>query len=177
MTIEFEAWPKISRTNPLLVTITEKINGTNACVAINENTEEIVAQSRNRIITPDNDNYGFAKWVETNKEDLYINLGDGHHFGEWAGLGIQKNPNKLDRKKFFLFNTYRWGVDRPKCCDVVPILYTGELGANTVEVLLEGLVKEGSMIGGEAEGVVVYSHAHNSYTKCTIGCNEGKWGK
>jgi hypothetical protein len=34
MTIEFQAWPKIQRLDKNIVTITEKIDGTNACVIV-----------------------------------------------------------------------------------------------------------------------------------------------
>ena len=104
--VEFKAWEKIPRENPFTVTITEKIDGTNACIIIMDG-EIVGVQSRKRLITVLEDNYGFAKWVEYNKKDL-LGLGDGYHYGEWAGLGIQGNPHKLDKKHFFLFNTFRW---------------------------------------------------------------------
>ena len=100
--IEFKAWNKIPRENPFRATITEKINGTNACIIIQDGSV-VGAQSRKRLITPDDDNFGFAAWVEKNSEALEA-LGDGYHYGEWAGPGIQKNPHALDEKQFFLFN-------------------------------------------------------------------------
>ena len=64
----FRKWPKIPRTNPFRATITEKIDGTNSCIMIEEaitgsiSSLQIVGiQSRNRLITPDDDNFGFAK--------------------------------------------------------------------------------------------------------------------
>ena len=86
--IEFKAWPKIPRENPLNATITEKMNGTNACVILHDG-EIVGVQSRKRFITPGGDNYGFAAWVEANSDQLK-SLGDGYHYGEWAGCGIQK---------------------------------------------------------------------------------------
>src|ERR1035437_7012068 len=46
-----------------------KIHGTNASVRVanGEGYAEFAAQSRTRIITPTDDNSGFAKWVETHK--------------------------------------------------------------------------------------------------------------
>lgn len=173
--VEFKAWPKIGRENPFMVTISEKIDGTNACVII-QNGEIVGVQSRKRLITPEDDNYGFAQWVKDNNDDL-LGLGDGYHYGEWAGLGIQKNPHCLDRKHFFLFNTFRWNDDnpnRPKCCDVVPVLFVGELKSCTIENLLEKL-KNGAKEGQRPEGVVVYYHAFRCYTKHTIIAPNGKW--
>ena len=171
--VEFKAWPKIGRGNPFKATITEKIDGTNACVIV-ENGEVVGAQSRNRIITIKDDNYGFAAWVDSNKKEL-SDLGDGYHYGEWAGLGIQKNPHLLGRKYFFLFNSLRWEDERPSCCDVVPILMKGNIGHHTILKMLDVLESDGSTLGGKAEGIVIYHHASRSYTKHTIKMSDGKW--
>src|SRR5882762_4949927 len=50
----------------------------------------VYAQSRKRIITPEQDNFGFARWVYDNAETLVHDLGEGLHFGEWWGSGIQR---------------------------------------------------------------------------------------
>ena len=89
-----------------LVTISEKIHGTNAQIAINDLATEIQAGSRNRWITPEDDNYGFATWVYENKDALITLLGPGRHFGEWYGSGIGPGYG-LKEKRFALFNTYR----------------------------------------------------------------------
>jgi hypothetical protein len=172
---EFKAWDKISRENPFKVTITEKIDGTNACVII-EGGKIIGVQSRKRLITPDDDNYGFARWVEENKIEL-VSLGDGYHYGEWAGLGIQKNPHNLPEKQFFLFNTFRWNPlnpSTPKCCNVVPVLFAGMLTHEIVPLLIKNLI-EASFPNQNPEGVVVYYHAFRKYTKHTIKFPDGKW--
>src|ERR1700744_4152565 len=87
--------------------------------------KKISAQSRNRLLTPGkNDNYGFAGWVEENKEELF-KLGPGHHFGEWWGKSIARNYG-LDERRFSLFNVKRWVEDtKPSCCHVVPVIYAG----------------------------------------------------
>ena len=64
--VEFKAFPKIARLNREIV-VTEKIDGTNSCVIVTEDGE-VLAQSRNQFITPDKDNYGFARWVWNNSE-------------------------------------------------------------------------------------------------------------
>lgn len=120
--MEFVAFPKLSRYNRDII-ITEKIDGTNAQVSITEDGQ-VFAGSRNRWLTVDKDNMGFAKWVEDNKDDL-MQLGPGRHFGEWWGQGIQRGYG-LKEKRFSLFNVSRWNDEtKPKCCHVVPILYSG----------------------------------------------------
>ena len=174
MSVEFKAWEKIPRDNPFTVTISEKIDGTNACIIIKDD-EIIGVQSKKRLITPEDDNYGFAKWVQDNNQEL-LSLGEGYHYGEWAGPGIQKNPLQLERKHFFLFNTFRWNNEnpnRPTCCDVVPVLYQGELTLETIPTLLENLKTKTTV----REGVVVYYHTFRKYTKHTIKSPNGKWCK
>lgn len=170
---EFKKWPSIKRNNPFNVTITEKIDGTNACVVI-EDSEIVGVQSRNRFITVESDNFGFAKWVEENKEEL-LTLGDGYHYGEWAGPGIQKNHHCLEKKEFFLFNVFRPAEAVPSCCKQVPILFQGEMDKDTVANLLSELQDRED--GYIAEGVVVYYHAFKTRSKHTIKSPNGKWCK
>jgi len=170
--VEFKAWPKITRLNPFKVTITEKIDGTNACIII-EGDKIVGVQSRRRLIAPEDDNYGFAAWVAEHEDEL-LDLGDGYHFGEWAGLGIQKNPLQLKTKRFFLFNTSRWDDQNiPLCCDVVPVLFRGELKHDTVEKILQQMREDVIT----REGVVVFYHAFRKYTKHTVVSPNGKWCK
>jgi len=174
---EFKAWAKIPRENPFKATITEKINGTNACVIIMEGSI-VGVQSRKRLITPEDDNYGFAQWVADNAEAL-LNLGDGYHYGEWAGPGIQKNPHNLHKKTLFLFNTFRWNdknPNRPDCCDVVPVLFQGVIAGDTIEQCLENMKLKADE-NETPEGIVVYYHAFRRYTKHTIISPNGKWCK
>lgn len=172
--VEFKPWPKIRRENPFAVTITEKIDGTNACIVIKEG-ELVGVQSRKRFITPEDDNYGFAGWVHRNLEDL-LSLGDGYHYGEWAGPGIQQNQHGLEEKQFFLFNTFRWSnnPNLPACCSVVPVLFQGDLEANTVNKLLTQLLSNAKP-GTVPEGVITYYHSTKSFTKHTIKNPHGKW--
>ena len=135
---EFKEFPKISRLFEQDVCVTEKIDGTNALIWIGDNpnfdpdfdpqTESMLmkAGSRTRWITPEDDNYGFARWVETNKEEL-MKLGPGYHYGEWWGNGIQRTYN-MKKKVFSLFNVGLWNdTNKPECCDVVPTIYSGVL--------------------------------------------------
>lgn len=155
MPIEFKAWPKITRVeNRRAPIFTEKIDGTNACVVISEDGE-FACQSRTRIITPENDNHGFAKWAYKHKDELMV-LGPGHHFGEWWGLGIQRGYEQTE-KRFSLFNTRRWGdhnPNTPKCVSVVPIL-----PVTNVEEARKFLVENGSVVAPgfmRPEGAVMF---------------------
>lgn len=78
--MEFAEFPKIARLSREII-VTEKVDGTNAQVFIGEEGTVLVG-SRNRWITPKDDNFGFAAWVEANK-DAILKLGPGRHFGEW----------------------------------------------------------------------------------------------
>lgn len=128
---EFESFPKMPRLNREII-ITEKIDGTNAQIHITDDGQFLVG-SRNKYISPDNDNAGFARWAMENKDEL-MKLGHGRHYGEWWGAGIQRRYG-LTEKRFSLFNTSRWTDDvRPKCCHLVPELYRGPvMGALTDE--------------------------------------------
>lgn len=97
-------------------TPTVKLHGTNSCVTFN-NQDGLWTQSRERVLSIQNDNYGFCNYVEQNKT-LYINLllhlCDYYNydpyiytisiFGEYGGAGISKNVgiSKLP-KSFFIF--------------------------------------------------------------------------
>ena len=177
MSVEFKAWPKIHRDSPFVVTVTEKIDGTNACIIIKDN-KIVGVQSRKRFITPEDDNFGFAQWVENNNQEL-LKLGEGYNYGEWAGTGIQKNPHALDKKRFFLFNTFKWNEqnpNRPTCCDVVPVLHQGLLEPHLIPHLLDVLMHK-AQENQTPEGIIVYYHAFKSYTKHTIKSPNGKWCK
>ena len=183
----FKSFGKIARLHRDIV-ITEKIDGTNAQVYIapepfssdksyvakwyDETTQTIMvmyAGSRTRWITPSNDNFGFAAWVQQNAEELR-GLGEGRHFGEWWGGSIQRGYGEI-RKHFSLFNTTRWFDYRPECCDVVPILYQGEFTMDAVEGALSTLREIGSMAAPgymKPEGIIVYHIAANMYFKRTL---------
>jgi hypothetical protein len=167
---EFEAFPKIPRLNRECV-ITEKIDGTNAQVLITEDGH-IYAGSRSRIITPADDNFGFAKWVDQNAEEL-TKLGPGRHFGEWWGSGIQRGYGlPKGEKRFSLFNVSRWSDDalRPTCCHVVPVLYRGPFTTTAVEETLAALKCNGSFavpFFNRPEGIIVWHDAARQLFKVT----------
>jgi hypothetical protein len=166
---EFEGFGKIPRLSRNCV-ITEKIDGTNSQIYIDEDMN-ISAGSRNRWLTPEQDNFGFARWVQENKEEL-LKLGIGRHFGEWWGQGIQRGYD-LKEKRFSLFNTSRWSDEsvRPACCHVVPVLWTGLFDTHVVQYALDQLALGGSVAAPgfmNPEGVVVFHVAGNLMFKKTI---------
>lgn len=183
--MEFEEFPKMARLSREVI-ITEKLDGTNGQIAIEElggfpaegalyqkDGLALWAGSRSRWVTPGDDNYGFAKWALENAEELLL-LGPGRHFGEWWGQGIQRNYNQT-RKRFSLFNVVRWGESRPACCDVVPTLWAGqfeEYGVmKGVKEALNRLQKEGSAAAPgfmNPEGIVLFHTAANFGFKKTL---------
>jgi hypothetical protein len=172
---QFEAWPKIPRHKGVNVIISEKFDGTNSAVIISGGAV-IGCQSRNRLITPENDNFGFARWAHDNSDTL-SGLGDGRHFGEWAGPGIQKNPHNLSEKTFFLFNTSRYDDVFQYGCSVVPVLFAGEIEKNTVSQVMSLLSESAKAAGYKAEGIIIYHVATRSLEKVTFENSGGKWAE
>jgi len=167
--------PKIGRLSRGC-TITKKIDGTNASIYIgseeNGDAGLFLTGSRTRWITPSDDNYGFSKWAHEHRDEL-LQLGPGHHFGEWWGLGIQRRYG-LSEKRFSLFNVNRWrdGRDqRPAYCGVVPILYEGLFETSAIEAAMNGLRLGGSVTAPgfmQPEGIVVYHQATKTLFKKTF---------
>lgn len=194
--MEFVKFPKISRwASPF--DITEKIDGTNAavlirtCAAYDSNAEwinavgesagsaydangELVlvgAQSRTRLITPEQDNYGFAQWVVANAQTLHDDLGPGTHYGEWWGAKIQRAYGLTNGERYFsLFDRKLYSDDlyyggaRTPGLTLVPLLTAGdEFSAEELDDSLQWLAENGSAVGtgfDRPEGVVVHFH-HN----------------
>lgn len=84
-----------------------KLHGTNAAVQLFGDT--VQAQSRERLITPESDNMGFARWVKS-VEGTWRAVRDRVSkdvilFGEWCGPGIMRGTaiNKAPNKVFAVF--------------------------------------------------------------------------
>ena len=184
---DFIEFPKMARLSRDIV-VTEKLDGTNAQILITADGK-IKAGSRTRWITPDDDNFGFAAWVFANKEQL-LGLGEGRHFGEWWGRGIQRGYG-LQERRFSLFNSLRWcnhweepqtipAADprilktqqkAPNCCHVVPVLYRGIFNQMMIDEVLYDLKNYGSSAATgfmKPEGVVIYHISGNVGFKKTI---------
>jgi hypothetical protein len=168
--VPFTEFPKISRYSREVV-VTEKIDGTNAQVYVNDTMTEVYAGSRSKWITPEDDNYGFARWVAEHRDEL-LTLGPGSHFGEWWGAGIQRRYD-MKEKRFSLFNTHRWSeiVGRPPCCHVVPILWQGPFDQLDANAVLARLAEKGSVASPgfmKPEGIVIFHTAAQWLLKKTI---------
>lgn len=164
---EHVSFPKIARLSRECI-ITEKIDGTNAQILINDDGTYKVG-SRNRWIEVGNDNYGFALWVSQNIEELR-KLGPGRHYGEWWGLGIQRNYGLFERR-FSLFRFPKGLTELPKCVSVVPVLYEGPFDTREIDVQLDMLAQTGSRaVPGymKPEGIVIYHKAAGTLFKKTI---------
>lgn len=187
---EFVPYPKMARLSRECYVL-EKIDGTNASIHILDDGQFLVG-SRNRWITPESDNYGFAKWAYGHKDEL-MTLGPGRHFGEWFGLGIQRGYG-LSERRFSLFNVQRWvlygetpqpiptGNPKqvkmqevlPPCVGLVPVLWRGVFSTPQVDVILEKLRQFGSVAAPgfpSPEGVVVWHTAANIGFKKTFDDN------
>jgi hypothetical protein len=177
---EFVSWPKTKRLFREIV-ISEKIDGTNAAIHVDESGYAVAAQSRNRLITPEADNYGFARWVYEHAAELGMLLGPGVHFGEWWGRGIQRNYG-LSERRFSLFNTATHAsldatvggiLVRP-----VPVLYQGVFSEREIREWLEALSHGSVAAPGfpNAEGVCIFHTQTRNVFKVTLDANDaGKW--
>ena len=195
---DFVEFPKIARlARPVI--ITEKIDGTNGVVYIGADGEFLVG-SRNRWITPEADNFGFAAWANAHKDEL-MTLGPGRHFGEWWGSGIQRGYGlPKGEKRWSLFNVQRWCLfgQEPKprptqdprvmktqdilpaCCGLVPVLYEGPFSMTVANDCLVRLLGAGSVASPgfmNPEGIVVYHTAGNVAFKKTLNGDGAKGAK
>lgn len=200
---EFVAYPKIPRLNRD-ITITEKIDGTNAQVLIAPVVGEpglvvddavarvglycIWAGSRSRWLQPGKqDHFGFAGWVAANAAALVELLGPGRCFGEWWGAGVQRRYGQAG-KRFSLFNVSRyeeiWTDVGGVLVEPVPVLYRGPWlnpsgGWAPHDALLKLSVSGSAAAPGfmKPEGIVVFHEASGRLFKATIDGDEKPKGK
>lgn len=103
-----DAYPTLlPQPGPVTYRAKVKLHGTCAGVIV-EPDGTVTAMSRSAIITPENDNAGFAKWVQERREAFAAEQLNGATliiFGEWCGPGIQKGVavNKLPERSFAVF--------------------------------------------------------------------------
>lgn len=108
---------------------TVKIHGTNSSVGLDLKDNSLFCQSRNRVLSLDDDNYDFVKYVEDNKSEFLkifdeiknkINTENYDSiiiYGELAGKGIQSKVAVSEIERFFAPFSVR-GVNK----DTVDIL-------------------------------------------------------
>lgn len=101
--LSFKHWPKIPRISNDSFIITEKMDGTNGQIAVLEDGT-VMAGSRNKWLSAEEDNQGFYKWIQARKQQILDNLPVGRYYGEFVGAGIQRTYN-LKEKRFYFFDT------------------------------------------------------------------------
>lgn len=189
---DFAEFPKMARFSREVI-VTEKIDGTNGQILIEELDGYILKDaffqkdglamyvgSRSRWIDETSDNHGFARWCRENQEEL-LELGPGRHFGEWWGSGIQRGYDlPKGEKRFSLFNVSRWAEDRPSCCHVVPELWRGNFDDLNIPMIMTELKSKTGSIAAPGfmnpEGIVIFHTAGNFGLKKTFDKDDkGKW--
>lgn len=196
--VEFKEFEKIARLNREII-VTEKLDGSNgqvfirpaegsqlehgydAQIEVDGVPHYIRAGSRNRWVAHvgGDDNNGFGRWVYQHAHELAA-LGEGQHFGEWWGQGIQRKYG-LTEKRWSLFNVGRWAQHgqplssekqrhAPPCCHVVPIIVTGST-PEVVPAAVQALREKGSYAAPgfmQPEGVVAFHTAARQLFKMTL---------
>jgi hypothetical protein len=181
---EFRAFSKIEKFGSVPLFITQKIHGTNAQIHIWEDpatsTIQVMAGSRNKWLSPGKgtDNFGFAQFVEDNRQAFIDCLGIGTHYGEWAGPGINSGEGLTD-KMLLLFNWQKFsGMPLPERVSTIPVLYQGALDTAVVHRVAAELKEQGSrLVPGfmRVEGIVVTIGA--TRYKYVYDAEETKWTK
>jgi hypothetical protein len=150
------------------------------------------------MITPDDDNYGFARWVYENAGALLDTLGYGYHYGEWYGEGIQKNPLGIEGKRFALFHATKYtqangfDLERVDGLETVPLLHHGQCDVWTIPNIMQDLETYGSKVKGaktetvksiipgfddtmfqfdraaDAEGIIIWNNETKTRTKMLL---------
>lgn len=97
---------------------TTKCHGTNCSIVLNLDTKEITTQSRNIVISQEQDHLGFSKFVHSHKDEILevlshyqvntnqeVSEGKPTHlvvYGEWCGSGIKKGIGLSKLPKMFV---------------------------------------------------------------------------
>jgi len=161
---DFAKWPSIQRMSSEICWITEKIDGTNGVIFVPDDPDKpVLAGSRERWLTNEDgtppikgkDNFGFAEWVNDRVNSLRT-LGQGYHYGEFHGAGIQRKYDLKD-KRWASFEYWRSDIQIHDVC-VVPVLYTGEPVSGIIDDVVAQLRMCGSVLYPgfmKPEGVVM----------------------
>ena len=182
---DFKAFKEIKQyKKAMFIEITEKIHGSNAQIHITKDENGLLsakAGSRTKYLTPGKltDNYGFAAWVSANASEIIEKLGEGLHYGEWYGAGINSGYN-LKERRLALFNTKLFPPERPLPAnvDVVPVLYKGPYSENAIAGILDDLKTNGSkLVPGfmNPEGIVINFPAFGHSVKRVFKEEETSW--
>jgi hypothetical protein len=154
------------------VVITEKIDGSNCVIGIEENSNRVFAGSRTKWLSNETDHFGFWHWAQENRESLIADLGPGLHRGEWFGQKMQRKYG-MDHREFALFNTAKWANVEFKTPNLraVPVLYEGVFDFNAINWSLDRLVLNGSVAAPgffNPEGICIFHTQANIVFKVLI---------
>jgi hypothetical protein len=185
---DFRKFAKIPRFHSP-VTITEKLDGTNAVLFIDEanaspsnyatnipaqdlqyGTHFAVAGSRKRWLAEGEDNHGFRAWVKQNLEQLILGLDPGTYYGEWWGKKINRGYG-LDEKRFTPFGLASGKPVEHELFHPLPILYEGRFFPEAAYECLLELQNEGSRAAPgfkPAEGIVIRFNDTGARLKLTF---------
>jgi hypothetical protein len=165
--MDFRQFPTIRNYTGTCI-ITEKIDGTNACIGVEDGL--ILAGSRNRWLNPAQDNFGFAAWVAANEFNLTA-LPNGRWYGEWWGAGIQRRYNKKE-KYFTPFSDKFIDYASATMTNIypLPVIYAGRYSDEVLYETLMRLEATGSRLDANtpSEGVVVYFSKDRSGFKAKL---------
>jgi hypothetical protein len=194
--MDFKSFPDVKQIGKAAITITQKLHGTNAQIVVYPThivpegtpadgreipvTYEVKAGSRNRWLTTEDDNFGFAKYVEENKQEIIEKLGEGTWYGEWVGPGINSSEG-LKEKVFAIFNIARI-EDRPLPPRMVgvPLLYKGSFSSEAIDAAFNDLRENGSkLVPGykSPEGIVIHLLGTDLRFKKVFKAEETAWKK
>lgn len=158
---EFKKWQKTKRFTDTIMTVTQKLDGTNSQIFFKKSGKKLIvrAGSRNKWLDTNKkrDNFGFGAFVQENKDVLFEILGEGRHFGEWCGKGIQTGEG-LDTRRLYMFDSM---LDIPNehrdIISTVPLVYKGEFSQAYLIRILQTLKDKGSFLNGfkDPEGIII----------------------
>ena len=147
------------------IVIQEKIDGANAAIRYDLETDTIVAQSRKNILNISNNLRGFYEWTQTlDKELVASGLGeDIVLFGEWLVPHTVKYPNEK-YNQFYVYDAYNAKLEEylPQCVveaiadilnlNYIPVFYRGKFQSWEHCYSFVGKTEMGGEYG---EGIVV----------------------
>lgn len=150
-----------------------KLDGTNASVWLSDDGDYVCSGSRNRVLSPDNDNAGFCKWAQGN-QDLFEFLCRNPNltlYGEWLVPHSLKTYRDDAWRRFYVFDVFNratgehlhydeWsGLLMPTNIDfLAPIAILKNPGVDDLVKCLDKnvfLIKDGEGVG---EGIVIKNY-------------------
>lgn len=186
---EFKSWREIDKFQGVHVIITEKIHGSNAQILVYRDESgalKALAGSRTQFLDPwGRDNFGFAKYVMAHEAQICEQLGEGRHYGEWVGPGVNSDYGLKD-KHLVLFDFRRHPKEKfeagqmPPNMLPIPVLYDGPYAPGIEDKVMDGLKANGSVLSPgfmKPEGVVLFFPQFGSMKKKVFKAEETGWTK